>query len=319
VWADVVHGCRIRREHRCPEREATGFEHAAGQIRGVKVSIIAVPYDSGQRATRMGRGPDALLGAGLADRLRRGGASVTSTVVVAPTDLFPGEIAVTLALQRQVAEHVADARRDGAFPLVLSGNCITAVGTIAGMRSTGSKRPGICWFDAHADANTPETSTSGFVDGMAVAMLIGACWRPLTHSVPGFAAVPASHVVLVGTRDVDPLEEEAVRAAGIRRLASTGLRDELPSALDALAVCDEVYLHVDLDVLDPSEGRANGYAVTGGLTGGMLRDAVTQVRRHCRVGAASFTAYDPACDPEGRIAVLAVELAGAMTGIGAPT
>jgi arginase len=294
-------------------------EATSRQIRGVKVSVIAVPYDSGQRAIRMGRGPDALLGAGLVERLRHAGASVTSTVLTAPADRFPGEIAVTVALQRQVAEQVAAARRAGAFPLVLSGNCNAAVGTIGGMRSAGSKDPGVFWFDAHADANTPETSTSGFVDGMAVAMLTGACWRPLMHSVPGFAAVPASRVVLVGTRDVDLLEEEAVRAAGIRRLATPDLRAELPSTLDALAQCDEVYLHVDLDVLDPSEGRANGYAVTGGLTGGMLRDAVMQVRRRCRVGAASLTAYDPACDPEGRVAMLAVELAVAMTGLVAPT
>ena len=281
----------------------------------MKVAIIVVPYDSGQRGARMGLGPQALLHAGLAERLRRTGSSADTTVVETPPDLFPGEIAVTVALQRSVAERVAEARRAGAFPLVLSGNCNSAVGTIGGLRSTGAMKPAVCWFDAHADANTPETTTSGFLDGMAVAMMTGACWRPLTRSVPGFAAVSSSHVLLVGTRDVDGLEEDQVQAAGIRRLTVAEVRDSRFSALDGLSGCDEVYLHVDLDVLDPSEGAANGYAAPGGLTAAMLRETLLEIRRRFKVGAASFTAYDPSSDPEGRIASIAVDLVSTMVGM----
>src|SRR5215212_10088051 len=139
----------------------------------MNVSIIAVPFDSGQRDARMGRGPAALLGAGLAAQLERTGATVTVTFVDLPPSTFCSEITAAFALQSEVARHVASARAEGAFPIVLAGNCNTAVGTVSGMLAARDVMPVVCWFDAHADFNTPETTTSGFLDGMAVSMLTG--------------------------------------------------------------------------------------------------------------------------------------------------
>jgi arginase len=279
----------------------------------VKLSVIAVPFDSGLRDIRMGRGPRAILDAGLAERLRDAGVTVRVTVVEPPDDVFPAELPVTFALLRRVAGEVARARQDGAFPLVLSGNCNSALGTISGMRRGSGRSPAVCWFDAHADANTPETSTSGFLDGMGVGMLTGRCWQPLTRTVPGFEPVPDEQVALVGTRDVDPLEEDLLRASRIHRLPPNELH-RLDAVVDSLAGCGEVYLHVDLDVLDPSEGRANGYAAPGGLSIDALRDALRRIQRRLPVGAAALTAYDPAVDPPGRIARAAVDLAVLLVG-----
>jgi arginase len=278
----------------------------------MKVSVIAVPFDSGLRDTRMGRGPHAVLSAGLVDELRARGAEVQTTVVAPPNDLFASEIPMAAALQRAVAEQVAAARREGAFPLVLSGNCNSAVGTVSGMLANGEAMPAVLWFDAHADFNTPDTTVSGFLDGMAVAMLTGHCWRTLAQTVPGFRPMPASHVVLIGTRDVDPIEEELLQSARIIRLPVAGLSDRLAVALDSFASDQEIYVHVDLDVLDPSEGRVNAYAAPHGLSQNALRDALVQIRQRGQVGAAAFTAYDPDGDPERRIAKVAVELAALL-------
>jgi arginase len=277
----------------------------------VKVSVIAVPFDSGLRDTRMGRGPQAILDAGLIDRLRDAGATVRTTTIDPPDVVFPAELPLTFALLRGVADEVAAARRDGALPLVLSGNCNSSLGTVTGLRRVSGSGPSVCWFDAHADANTPDTSPSGFFDGMGVAMLTGRCWQPLMRTLPGFEPVADEHVALIGTRDVDPLEEELLRASSIHRLAPAEV-GRLATVLDALAGCGEVYLHVDLDVLDPFEGRANGYAAPDGLSLGGLRRAIRGIQRRLPVGAAALTAYDPSEDPSGRIARAAVDLAVLM-------
>jgi arginase len=275
----------------------------------VKVSVIAVPFDSGLRDARMGRGPRAVLEAGLVERLREAGATVHTTFIEPPDDLFPAQVPVTFALLRRVADEVAAARADGAFPLVLSGNCNSALGTVTGMRRNGRHGAAVCWFDAHADANTPETSPSGFLDGMGVAMLTGRCWQPLMRTLPDFEPLPDEHVALIGTRDVDPLEDELLHASRIHRVRPDELSARLPAVLDSLSRCPDVYVHVDLDVLDPSEGRANGYAAPGGLSLEALRGALRCIQRRLPVGAAALTAYDPAEDPSGRIGRAAVDLA----------
>jgi arginase len=279
----------------------------------VKVSVIVVPFDSGLRDVRMGRGPRAMLEAGLVEQLSDAGATVRTTVIEPADDVLPAEIPVTFALLRRVADEVAAARREGLFPLVLSGNCNSALGTVAGMRRGRGRGPAVCWFDAHADANTPETSPSGFLDGMGVAMLTGRCWQPLMRTLAGFEPVADDHIALIGTRDVDPLEDELLRASRIHRLHPNELAGGLPTVADSLAACGEAYLHVDLDVLDPSEGRANGYAAADGLSLEGLRDALRCLQRRLPAGAAALTAYDPVEDPSGRIARAAVDLAMLMT------
>jgi arginase len=94
----------------------------------------------------------------------------------------PAEIRTAFELNRVVAERVRDAREAHALPVVLAGNCMTAVGTLAGLGGT----PAVLWFDAHGDFNTPETTASGFLDGMALAMLTGRCWANLTRTVHCF-------------------------------------------------------------------------------------------------------------------------------------
>lgn len=279
----------------------------------MNVSVITVPFDSGLRDIRMGRGPQAVLDAGLIEHLRAAGLTVQVTTVDAPTTGLPAEIPTTFALLRRVAERVGTARRDGAFPLLLSGNCSSAIGAVAGMRAAGAKAPAVCWFDAHADLNTPETTTSGFLDGMAVSMLTGRCWRSMTDSVAHFAPVPPARVVLIGARDLDEAESKLLRTTPIRRVAAADAVAGIDTALGALGECDEVYLHVDLDVLDPSEGRANAYAAPGGLTLEALCEALRRVAQRIRVGGASLTAYDPAGDPDGRIAAAALRIAALVT------
>ena len=183
----------------------------------------------------MGAGPEHLLGNGLGEALGAGGRRVSSQVLH-PAGDPPAEVATAFELDGLVSRGVSSAVSEGAFPLVLSGNCNTSVGTLAGVGPTGL---GVVWFDAHADFNTPETTTTGFTDGMGLAIAVGHCWKEMARGVPGFSAVPEENVVLVGARDVGPEERERLDASRIGPvdadlIEERGLRGALAQALDAL-------------------------------------------------------------------------------------
>ena len=257
----------------------------------------------------MGRGPGKLFETGIVEALERAGARVWIAEASLPEEKFQAEIASAFALQAFVAERVGDAKRRDAFPIVLSGNCNTAVGTVAGLTSADGSVPTVCWLDAHADFNTPETTTSGFLDGMAVSMLAGRCWTSMTSKVPGFVPVDESRIAMIGVRDVDTLEGGNVDDSGVTRLRA----DFEDADLDALlSDASQVYLHVDLDVFDVSEGRANRYAGSGGLTRDRFMKLAAHMQQKTSIGALALTAYDPSCDPDKKIAHLAIDIAVAL-------
>jgi arginase len=271
--------------------------------------MIVVPFDSGLRDTRMGRGPAHLLELGITKQLEALDLQVVRCDVEPPPAVFPSEIRMALELQRAVALAVSVALGRGSFPLVLSGNCNVAVGVVAGIRTARGTSPAVCWFDAHADFNTPETTSGGFLDGMAVSMLTGHCWRELTGQVPGFTPIPESQVLMIGTHDVDPLERDLIEASSIRIAAQPpNIASDLDGITNAAGTPD-VYLHLDLDSLDASEGRANGYAVPGGLSRPELLSVLDTIGSRATIRAASITAYDPECDTDDRIGRIAIEAA----------
>ncbi|HEX6559320.1 MAG TPA: arginase family protein, partial [Longimicrobiales bacterium] len=159
------------------------------------ISLIVVPYDSGQRAYRMGRGPEHLLSGGLADHLRAAGHSVRSTVFETAGD----EVTSAFDLAGQISKSTRSAEADGAFPIILAGNCISSLGGLAGF----AMRTGLLWLDAHADFNTPETSPSGFLDGMALAVITGRCLGRQAATVPGFEPLADERIVMLGVRSID--------------------------------------------------------------------------------------------------------------------
>jgi len=252
----------------------------------------------------MGAGPEHLVGGGLAEALRRRGQS-PSFATVCPGGDPPAEVATAFELDGLISAQVRGALGEGQFPLVLSGNCNASVGTIAGAESLGDL--GIVWFDAHPDFNTPETTTTGFTDGMGLAVAVGHCWRKMAEGVPGFSPVAEEHVVLAGVRDVQPSEEERLTASKVAVVGADSVRREGPRALaesldNLKAGISRIYVHLDLDVLDPEVvGRANGFAAEGGLSAEELLTALGMVRGRFDVVAVGIASYDPAFDADGRV------------------
>jgi arginase len=275
--------------------------------------LFSVPYDTARRGERMGAGPERLLRSGAGERLRATGHRVRVEEVTPPPDgAFAGEISTAFALQRAVAAAVQRAVADGRFPIVLAGNCnAAAIGTLAGI---GARDVGVLWFDSHGDFNTPETTTGGFLDGMALAIATGRCWRQLAAQVPGFVPVDEGSVVLLGTRDLDPLEACALAESRVTVLSPDDVRAELASVLGRLrARVRDVYIHLDLDVLDPdTDGRANALAAPDGLTLDEILSALRLIGGRFRIRGAGVTAYDPAYDADGRVAAAALALLQAI-------
>ena len=253
----------------------------------------------------MGNGPAALIELGLADRLRSVG-DVEIVEIKLPQG-FHSEAQALVQLQCLATDVAEKAVKRGARPIFLSGNCGTAA--LSATAALGSKQTSVVWFDAHGDCNTPETSPSGFLDGMCLAILTGQCWPNLVKRFDNFLAIPGNRIIQVGVRNVDPEEELNLRSVNITRV-DPGETDQLAEKVGRLAKrTSQLYVHLDADVLDVSEGAANSYACAGGLSGAQLNDCLRAIARTGKTSAASITSYDPACDTNQRIGRILVEAA----------
>ena len=269
------------------------------------IQLLAVPYDSGNRGMRMGAGPEWLLDAGLERVLRENGHTVHTRIAELTAD-WQAEIQTSFELMRMLSAAVREARESGRFPIVLAGNCNTAVGTLAGL---GAQSTGVAWFDAHGDFNTPETTRTGFLDGTAVAIITGRCWTQLAATIPEFAPIPDDRVCLIGTRDLDSLESALLDESSVDIVEPRQLRSSLPRVLEKIREqVDSMYVHLDLDVLDSAVAAANSYAISGGLTLEDLDHALAQIAARFRIAGLTLSAYDPAVDTFGHAAQAAIRL-----------
>jgi len=282
----------------------------------MNVQIFVVPYDSGHLRWRCGAGPEHLLKAGLTTHLQSRGHVVTSVQVLEDDPAYPPvEIRTAFELARRLAAAVRAAHDAGHFALVLSGNCNTAIGTLSGLTPA---RRATFWFDAHGDYNTPETTTTGFLDGMGLAMTTGLCWDRLAATVLGFRPVEAEATFLLGARDLDPPEVTLLRQSAVTVVEVGQLPGRLPDILAQAELADAIgYLHLDLDVLDPTVGRANYLPVPNGLSVPQLTGAITAIRAYVPLRAAALTSYSPEDDRDGGIARAAVAAVDAILGSGA--
>ena len=161
-------------------------------------------------------------------------------------------------------------------PTVLSGDCTTSLAVVAGLQRAGTD-PAIVWFDAHGDVQTPETTASGYLGGMPLRLLVG--HRPeLIADALGLVPVAEDRVVLVDARDLDPPEVQYLRTSGIQRCEVASLTDDrLPRG--------PLYLHLDVDVVTPSQLPGLRFPATGGPSLHVVASAVQRVLATGRVVA----------------------------------
>jgi len=282
----------------------------------MNIQLLLVPYDTARRGWRSGAGPEHLVNAGLTSHLASQGHVIADIQVIEDDPAHsPAEIRTAFELARRLAGAVRGARTQGRFPLVLSGNCGSAIGTLSGL--TPARRT-IFWFDAHGDCNTPDTTATGFLDGTGLAAALGLCWHQLAASVPGFSPVATDATFLLGARDLDPPEAALLASSAITTILASQIPTRVAAMLATAPLTDVLgYLHVDLDVIDPGVGQANCFPVDGGLSVEDLTAAIAAIRARAPLGAAAVTSYAPEYDRDQRICRAAFAAIDAMLTDGA--
>jgi arginase len=189
------------------------------------------------------------------------------------------------------------------FTILLGGECSLVIGSLSGMESRRRGRAGILWMDAHGDFNTPETTPSGFIGGMCLAL---ACGRgpPLSRET-GVSRGPLlgeDAVIHLGSRALDRAEERAMRESEItlvpaKELRRGGAEDYGRRAAKLLSDrCDWCVLHIDLDVIDPIEMPAVNFLEPNGISSEDVILAARGLKGTGRLRAIEFTSYDPLRD-----------------------
>jgi arginase len=223
-------------------------------------------------------------------------------------DLPSGDTWARLAvLYRHVADAVAATAGRGACPVVLSGDCSTALGTMAGLQRAGVDA-GIVWFDAHGDVQTVETTASGYLPGMSLRLLVG--YRPeLIATQLGLRPVLEDEVVLVDARDLDPPEVAYLDGARIHRA-------EVAHLDPAVLPNGPLYVHLDLDVIDPADLPGLRYPVPGGPGSAQVAGALRTLLATGRVAAVGIAcSWHPGLGAAAAIGpVLEAALAGGQPG-----
>jgi arginase len=290
-----------------------------------KIRVIGIPLDLGQSRRGVDMGPSAVRVAGLEARLEALGHVVEDggNVAVAipeqkkegdPHAKYLKEITATCTKHAEMVEKTLEA---GKVPVVLGGDHSVAAGTVAGVAQFYRKQHqkiGLIWIDAHADINTPESSPSGNVHGMPLAAILGLGPPELSNIFDFSPKIDPDNCVLVGVRDIDAIEKENVRKAGIkvftmRDIDERGMRTVIEEALRIAGRGTAGYhISLDMDWIDPEDAPGVGTPVRGGATYREAHLAMEIIADHGRMLSFEVVEVNPVIDEHNQTADLAVEL-----------
>ncbi len=195
-------------------------------------------------------------------------------------------------LYESLADGVAELVTAGYRPISIAGDCCSTIGVAAGLQRAGVDFL-LIWLDAHGDFNTWETTPSGFLGGMPLAMLVGRGEQTMPEAV-GLLSLPERRILLMDGRDLDPKEKTALHESEIVRLTSADdlRRHPLPEL--------PIYLHLDVDIINPGEAPAMNYLAPGGPSVDELQDAFRYLARTENVKAVSMSTWNAELDNNGR-------------------
>ncbi|WP_066370819.1 arginase [Neobacillus fumarioli] len=292
-----------------------------------KLSIIGMPMDLGQRRRGVDMGPSAIRYAGINERLKPLFSEIhdLGDIPIGRPEVSIDEESnlrnLDLVAEKNIllAEKVDEAVQSGAFPLVLGGDHSIAIGTLAGL-AKHYENLGVIWYDAHGDLNTAETSPSGNIHGMPLAVSMG-IGHPKLTDIGGYAPkVKPENIVIIGARALDDGEKELIKEKGIKvytmheidRLGMAKVMEETITYLKDRT--DGVHLSLDLDGLDPSEAPGVGTPVMGGISYRESHLAMEMLEEAGIITSAEFVEVNPILDEKNKTASVAVGLMGSLFG-----
>lgn len=295
------------------------------------IRMIGVPLDFGASRRGVEMGPAALRIAQMAESLRLIGHAVTDVgdIPVPQRATIPLEIAgrgflpMITRVCEELADETADAIAEGEVPLVLGGDHSLVAGSLAGAARHYAARGepvGCLYLDTHGDLHTPGTSLTGNVHGMPLAHLLGHGDERLRAIAGAEPALSPRHLALVGIRDLDEAERQAVRDWGItcftmRDIDELGLREVMRRAIAvATASSDRLWVSCDMDWVDPADAPGVGTPVRGGATYREAHLAMEMIADTGRLVGLDIVETNPVLDERNRTAELAVQLAKSAFG-----
>lgn len=292
------------------------------------ISIIGVPLDLGQSRRGVDMGPSAIRYAGAVERIEALGHVVTDEgdiLVDASASVEHGDLKLknldeVVQVNTMLAKKVAEAVKQNSFPLVLGGDHSIAIGTLAGLAEK-YKNLGVIWYDAHADLNTSDTSPSGNIHGMPLAVSIGLGHESLVNLYSEGPKVNPKNVVIIGARSVDPGERALIKEQGIKvfsmheidRYGMTVVMEDALAYLQSREV-DGIHLSLDLDGLDPLYTPGVGTPVPGGISYRESHLAMEMLEDSGVITSAEFVEVNPILDEKNKTADVAVGLMGSLFG-----
>jgi arginase len=275
----------------------------------VKVALIKNSYSGSREEAEISPGPEALERGGLAEMFARLSCDVVpsrNARLTADQDKEYGAWHRMGLANGHLGKIVADSLKEGRVPIGLLANCNGLMGMLGGLQHSGpTRRPlkiGLVWIDAHADFNTPETTLSGMLGGMPVAVSAGLCLTRLRLESGLDPALPFNYIVMAGLRDVDPLEQELLDRHRIETISNADLRQSGPKIREQMnrlsEITDLIYIHVDMDVLDPKEVSGHTLTVAGGPTSRELASALATMFQFKKAAALGLASYPSERDPD---------------------
>jgi arginase len=306
--------------HDKPLEKAVGERHPR---RGV--SILGVPLGYGASMAGVDMGPSALRVARLTKRIAQLGYAVKDLgdlqLIHPESEPAPNEklkyVREISAACEQLAQKVREILEMDKLPLVLGGDHSIAIGSLAGVSShcrETKQSLGLIWFDAHADMNTPETSPSGNIHGMPLAVVLGYGAPQLTE-VAGFSPkLDPRFCAHVGARDIDIGERELIRKLGMRFFTMREIDERGMAACidDAIAIASKASggyaVTFDVDALDPGDAPGSGTLVRGGLTYREAHLAMEKIAEAGGMRSLEVVEINTALDVNNKTAELGVEL-----------
>lgn len=292
---------------------------------GKTVNLLGVPLSFGQSMAGVDMGPSAMRVAGLVERIAKLGYEVNDLgdIRIERPRSYPREgeklkylteVHATCAALATQVEQIVDA---GELPITIGGDHSIAIGSLSGLAKAYRKRDetlGLVYFDAHADMNTPESSPSGNIHGMPLAVLLGYGAPELVNIGgfdPKFDPALCAHV---GARDIDPGERDLIQKTGIRFFTMREIDERGLSACmdEAIAIASRASggfaVTFDVDALDPGDAPGSGTLVRGGLSYREAHLAMEKIADSGKMRSLEVVEINTALDVNNRTAQLGVEL-----------
>ena len=216
------------------------------------------------------------------------------------------QLACLSIVHHDLADIVANKVKDGHRPVSIAGDCCTTIGVLKGLQRSGAN-PLLLWLDAHGDFNTWETSPSGFIGGMPLAMIVGRGDQTLMQAIE-LQPLREQDVFLIDARDLDPEERKAVQQSAVHHVT------DISSIPKILPPGRPIYVHLDVDVIDQGEAPAMAYPVPGGPGLDPLCAMAGRLANTGRVLAVSMTLWDLESDRDGRTERASMALFKALLG-----